>query len=350
MAIFPILEIEEKVQINDKTRLSGVKSYITAGADPIVNVSVTPGSSGSPIVLSPLGSPTPATTEAETWYSDWQWTSWAFDVDSSNNKIDIEEASSVYVASVSASTYTSVSSLAAAVQSALNAMGAVGTYTVTVDEAQKIKIDSTVPFQILNYTGDNRFNGLLKHLGFSDADSGYSNYHIGNPVEYGLRKITLSVDDDTLPAETISLYQKVYTEYGDRLWSSDFELKTHEEDIIKWVSPGRSSFKDVHRRVQELILEYLAGHGYIKATDEKFSKWDIKDGKEVRDWATYWALQLIMEGCSNAVDDVFDRKARKYSSLATQARNRFLAIDIDGDGIVQSDEQLRLHSINLYRR
>lgn len=350
MAFFPVLEIEDKVQVNDKTRLSGTKSFTSTGADPLVNVSITPGGAGTPIVLSPLGSPTPATTESDKWYTDWQWTSWAFDVDASNNKIDIEEAGSVYVATVTPSAYTSVSSLVAAIQSALNAAGAVGTFTATVDEAQKIKIESTVPFEILNYTGDNRFNGLLQHLGFSPADSGISNYHIGSPVEYGLRKITLSVDDDTLPAETISLYQKVYTEYGDRLFSSDFELKNHEEDILKWVSPGRSSFKDVHRRVQEMIFEYLAGHGYIKATDEKFTKWDIKDSKELRDWATAWALQLIMEGSSNAVDDVFDRKARKYSSQAIQARNRFLAIDINGDGVVESDEQLRLHSINLFRR
>lgn len=350
MAYFPVLEIEDKVQVGDKTRLSGVKSFVSTGGDPIVNVSVEPGAGATPIVLSPLGSPTPATTDAETWFTDWQWSDWAFDVDASNNKIDIEEASSLYVGTVAVANYTSVSSLVSAIQSALNAMGASGTFTVTIDEAQKIRVESTVPFEILNYTGANRFNGILKHLGFGEPDSGISNYHVGSPVEYGLRKITLSIDDDTNPAETLSFYQKVYTEYGDKLFSSDFDLKTHEEDILKWVSPGRSSFKDVHRRVQDLIFEYLAGHGYIKSTDEKFTKWDIKDHKELRDWATYMALQLIMEGCSNAVDDVFYRKAQKYSGLAIQARNRFVAIDIDGDGVVQSDEQLRLHSINLYRR
>lgn len=348
MAVFPVLEIEKEVQIGDKTRLDGSKSFVSQMADPIYNVSITPGSTGSPIVLSPDS--TPAATESENWYTDWIWTSYAFDIDGTSDKIDFEEAGIDYVASVANSTYTTTSSIASAIETALNAAGATGTFTVTVDAEDRLTISSTVAFSLLISTGDNRFNGLSQHVGFGELDTDFVTTITGLPIEYGRRKITLSVDDDTNPAETYILYQHVYTELGDRLFCSDNDLRNHEEDILKWVPPGRSSHKDVIRRVQRLLLEQLAGEGYVNSERNKFTKWDIKDLKEVRDWSTYWSLQLIFEGNSNAVDDVFDLKSRKYASLATLARNRYIALDIDGDGKVDFDENLRHHTINLFRR
>lgn len=348
MAVFPVLEIEKEVQIGDKTRLEAVKSFISTGNDPIANVSVD--LDGQTITLSPLGSPTPEVTTFDTWFTDWIWSTYAFEVDTTSNKIDFEEAGVSYVAAVASSSYASVALLAAAIQTALNLAGATGVFTVTVDENFKIMISSTVPFSILIDGALNKMSGLLTHLGFGDVDTENLASHVGLPVEYGRRKITLSCDDDTNPPVTVDLYQHVYTEYGDRLFCTDDDLKKHEEDIHKWVIPGRSSHKDVIRRVQKLIFEYLAGQGEISANLKKFNKWDFIDLKEVRDWAVYWTLQLIFEGNSNAVDDIFDKKAKKYSSSMLAARTRYLSIDIDGDGKVEFDEELRLNTINLFRR
>lgn len=349
MALFPVLEIEKSVQVQDKTRISAVKCYVTAGLETIENVSLEMGTGGTSIVLTPIGSPTPAAVAQDDWYTDWEWSSWSFDVDSNHNKIDIEQGGVSYVATIATAVYATQGSLATAIQTALNASGASGTFTVSIDEMQRLVIENTEAFKLLIETGENRYYGLLQHLGFEfDTDSSTSIKAL--PIEYGLKKITLSIDDGTNPAVTQSVYQKVYTEFGDRLFASDDELSHHEQDIRKWVPYGKSTFKYIHRRVVALIFEWLAKNGYQNADRKKFTKWDIKDLKEVRDWAVFMALKLIMEGNSNAVGDVFDLKARKYSSLETAARSRFLSIDIDQDGSVDFDENLRLFSANVFRR
>ncbi len=344
MAMFPALELEAEVQVNDKTRLSGTKSFVSKGETAITTVTITPGATGSAVTVSGTG------LTSDDWYTDWQWTSWSFDIDSTNNKIDIEEGGSNYVATVSTSTYTSVSSLVSAIQTALNLAGASGTFTVTTDELSKITIASTVAFKLLPHSGDNRLNGLLKHVGFDlmdDTDSSLS--QVGMPVEYGMKKVTLSVNNGT-GAVTIGLYQKVYLESGDRLFSTDSDMERHEEDIRKWVPLGRSSFKDIHRRAQAMILDWISQQGYVNSDRKTYTKWDLYDLSQVKEWATFLALQLIFEGNSNAVDDVFDKKAKKYASMALASRNRFLAIDIDQDGKIDFDENLRLHVGSIFRR
>lgn len=344
MAMFPVLEFEEKVQVKDKTRISGTKSFVSKNEDPIEDVDFTIG--GTTVTVSDSGLPADI-TQFDEWYTDWYWDSWSFDVDSTNNKIDFEEAGVDLVASVSASTYTSLSSLVSAIQTAMNSV-ATGTFTVTVDENDKITWTSDVQFSLLPSTGVNKFTGLLQHIGVEfDTDTGLS--AVGEPVEYGLKKISLTVDNGSTPV-TVDMYQKLYTERGDRLFSSDSELLAHEEDILKWVPKERSSFKDIHRKVQQLILDWLDAQGFTNEDRKPFTKWDFPDLKEMREWATYYALQLIFEGNSNAVDDIFDRKAQKYEAKTIRSRNRFLSLDIDKDGKIDFDENLRLHVGSLYRR
>ena len=353
MALFAALEIESKVQVKDKTRLSALKCYKTPDALPIVNVSVTPGATGSAIALTPIGSPTAVAQEQDLWYTDFEWASWTFDVDSTNNKIDIEVGGSLYVATLTPATYTTEALLMAEIETALNASGSGLTFTMSIDELKRLTFSADGAFKLLPYTGVNRLNGLLKHIGFEDSlDTDSSTEVSGLPIEYGLRKITLDIDDDdVVPVTSQSvMYQKVYTELGDNLLSADFDLQKHEEDILKWVGPGRNTFKDVHRRVLDLILEYLAGEGYLSGDRKKLTKWDLVVKKDLRDWATYFALYLIFEGNSNAVDDIFGQKAVRYYTLMVKSRSRYISVDLDADGKADSDENLRLGTINLYQR
>jgi hypothetical protein len=61
MAIFPNLELEPVVQVNDRTRLSGLKSFITQDEDPISLVRIRPEAAGSFIDVTSLK------------YLDWQY-------------------------------------------------------------------------------------------------------------------------------------------------------------------------------------------------------------------------------------------------------------------------------------
>lgn len=68
MAIFGYLELEQTVQINDKTRLNAVKSYVSKGESAITLVRIKPESTGSFVTVS--ASP----VLAKDFYLDWQYT------------------------------------------------------------------------------------------------------------------------------------------------------------------------------------------------------------------------------------------------------------------------------------
>lgn len=126
---------------------------------------------------------------------------------------------------------------------------------------------------------------------------------------------------------------------ADNLFSNDQDIKLHEPDILKWVQDGRASFLDVHRRSQTIILKWLDKEGYVNATGGGFTKAAIIDIEEVKQWSTYVALRLIFEGLSNATDDVFADKAKRYKGMEVDWRDKaILRIDEDGDGEVSVGE------------
>lgn len=63
MAIFPNLELERVVQVGDKTRLNGVKSFISKGQNPVTVVKIKPEAAGSFITVTG--------TSSKDWFLDW---------------------------------------------------------------------------------------------------------------------------------------------------------------------------------------------------------------------------------------------------------------------------------------
>ena len=168
-------------------------------------------------------------------------------------------------------------------------------------------------------------------------------------------RITLTGYDEEDPDEDLiaeaSKTISVISEDTDDLYSSDAKLKDHESDILKFVPDGKATFKNIHRRVQTLILAWLDKEGYVDAQGNKFTKAALVDISEVTEWATFMALRLIFEGVSNAVDDIFAKKSSDYESLEKFHRERaVLRIDVDGDGVVSNGEQIDIRSAILVRR
>lgn len=131
----------------------------------------------------------------------------------------------------------------------------------------------------------------------------------------------------------------ILTEAQDNLFSTDEDLRLHEPEILKWVVDGRSSFLDMHRRAQTLIIKWLDKEGYVDAYGNPFTKAAIVDIEEVRAWSTFLVLKLIFEGLSNAVDDVFAGKAKYYNGKMQEYRKKaLLRIDVDGDGEAENYE------------
>lgn len=138
---------------------------------------------------------------------------------------------------------------------------------------------------------------------------------------------------------------------ADKLFSTDADLKLHEPDILNWVSPGRNSFLNIHRRAQKLILEELRREGYVDTSGDPYTKAAFVDVEEVKQWSTMWVLQLIFEGISNATDDVFHEKSVRYSALRqTWGKTVFLRLDADGSGATDDGEGIDTASSFVARR
>ena len=164
------------------------------------------------------------------------------------------------------------------------------------------------------------------------------------------RTVTVSVrvTTDGLP-ETFSKDIEILTATDDKLFSTDAEMVPHEPQILDWVREGRNSFLDVHRTSQDRILTWLDEHRIWDTNGDRLTTDAIVDIQEVNDWSKYLTLQLIFEGISNAVDDVFSQKAFKYSEMAAKARNRAaIRLDRDGGGSIDTSP-VDLRSFKLRR-
>ena len=144
----------------------------------------------------------------------------------------------------------------------------------------------------------------------------------------------------------------VVTESSDALWSNDEQLKTLEPEIKKRYLPkGKATFNNIHRRAQELILDNLDRRGLVSQDGTRLVKTDFVDNQDVSEWSSYLTLQIIFDGASNAVDDVFDKKARKYEALANSKGSRVtIRLDLDRDGTQDLGEQIEPKVLNVVRR
>lgn len=334
MSIFALLDFEGEVQLGDKTRLNSAKSFASKGVNEITSVTIKPDLSASAVEVA-------TSLNRDEWFLDWVYTGSNIDLDSSNNKFYVnEETAGEITATLTAQTYASLSALLTELQTQLNAASSL-TYTVTSDD-NIITIEASGKFKITS-------GELQKILNFS-ISSDFETEQASSYFEGGSRIVTVTVSNGT-ESDTKYFYPRVLTKEGDYLFCEDQDLVAHEPDILKWCIDGRSSFKDVYRRAQKMIVAWLDERGFRDINGNKYGKRDIKDIEEVKQWATYLSLRLIFQGISNVVNDVFFEKAKNYSLLEEQARSRvILRIDFNKDGIVEPKEGPSIHYTGIVRR
>lgn len=332
MSVFALLDLEGEVQMSDKTRFDASKSFASKAVNDLTSITITPGVGSSAVEVM---NPDPSER-----YLDWVFPSFAIDIDSTNNQLKFSEGGSTLTATLTNASY-SLSSLCSEIKTQMDAAGAL-TYTVTVNSDSEITIASTGNFSLVECE-------LLDQL-FFDVTEDASTSHVSDMVEYGTRKVVLTATNGT-DTDTQNFYIKVYSVAGDRLFCSDKDLTAHQSDIMKWVSDGRSSYKNVIRRSQSLIIAWLDEKGYVNAYGDKFTKHDIIDLEEVRQWSIFQTLKLIMLDLHNVTDDVFEKKAKDFSIQEEAARNRaILRIDVNKDGTADATEGLSISSGSLFRR
>lgn len=166
----------------------------------------------------------------------------------------------------------------------------------------------------------------------------------------GTKTVSVKVTTGGSPiTETFSL--EVVDEATDYLFSNDVDLIGYEKDIQKSIKPGRDTWKDYHRKARDLIVKFFDDKGFIKSDGTKITKDDFKDLDEVRQWSACLTLSLIYQNLSNAVDDIFQTKAKIYESKAFDQRYRAVfRLDLDGSGTIEYGENVVPTSARLMRR
>ncbi len=351
--IFAVLETEDVIQEQDKSRFSGIKSY-TNSSTALTAVDIKLGKNG-PTITKTSGTDTD-------WFTDYQFP-FTVDVDATNNKLDFKEGAGELTATIPTLEYT-LAALATAIKTALEAAGAL-TYTVSVDtETNKLTISAPTTFSLLALTGTNEAVSLYPDIGFtgtvepntpvgvlSTVDFEGEITYEGKKIRTVNKEITLTAknvaDSDGVTTKTIQIISTI----GDELWSTDDQLQQHEPDILRWVKDGRATFKNTHRLMQTQILAWLDKEGMVDIFDKKYTKDHMLLPDELAQWSKFGVLRLIFDGISNKIDDIFFDKARDYEKKEAFHRGRLvLRLDVDKDGKVDLNEQVDIASTTVVRR
>jgi len=152
----------------------------------------------------------------------------------------------------------------------------------------------------------------------------------------GEKTVTVEATDGV---NTISQTFKilVLSEADDFLYSNDEQIFMLESELKKYLSPGRNSYKNIHRESQTRILNFLDRKGIWQKTGDPFSKLQINLHGELSNWSLYESLFIIYTDLFISVGDKFAEKVNQYKELRNIERERSsIRIDKDGNGTIEA--------------
>lgn len=346
MALFASLDIEKKVQVNDKTRLTGKRSFVTKGATALTTMTIKPGDDASAISV--------FDADNDLRFLDWQFSTFDIDVNATNNKLNFNEGGSELTATLATATYT-LAGLAAEIKAQLDAAGAL-VYTVAVSDDEKVTISAPTAFSLLPETGTNRLVSILPIIkinpkpGFGDNDFADKTSITGKRVRELPKTITIVIGDGST-TDTITKTIQVLNVVGDALFSSDKDLVFHRHNVLDFLPEGRNSFLHVHRRAQDLILAFLDENGHVDIDGDPLTLAAVTDAEEFRQWSTFVTLRIIHDELSNDPEDDFFAKASGFKAQERVHRKRaILRVDNDNDGKADIGEGVSILGGSVRRR
>lgn len=347
MALFPHLDFEKKLQINDRTRLNASKSFVSKGSTAISEATIKAGDDASAIDI--------YDSDRFERYLDWEFKIFNGDFDASRNILQFKENSgSELTATITVGTYT-LATLATEIKTQMEAAGAF-TYTVSVSSDDKISISTTDgSFSLLPTEGSTPLRSILPFIGITvkpgHGDSKWSGQTsvTGERVRWMPKNVTLDIGDGTTNESEVSVMQ-LYSVEGDALFSSDAEMLQHVPDILSKVPKGRNSWLNMHRAAQELIIADLRKAGFVDTNNDPLEVKAIVDKREVREWALFRALRLTMDFLSVSKDDKQFEEAREFESLEKEYNDlNFLRLDLTGDEKAEVGEGINMASARAVR-
>lgn len=165
----------------------------------------------------------------------------------------------------------------------------------------------------------------------------------------GEKTVLARVTTDGSPV-TKSAIINVVSVLEDNLFSNDGNLTALESDILNYIPKGKSSFLNVHRKAQSIILSEIDERGITNTDGSRILKSQIVDIEDFKKWSAYLTMWLIQQDLSNSVDDKFDQKAKFYKQRMDFHRERsFLRIDFNKDGNVSAGEKVSVRTARMIR-
>lgn len=132
------------------------------------------------------------------------------------------------------------------------------------------------------------------------------------------------------------------------LFADDSDLLKFEQDIMRYLAEGRSSFIYIHRTVTRLIVDTLDQMRIWDASGARLTPQALVDQMQIKQWAIYHALYLIFFNNNNANADIFVEKAKEYKKLSDASKPNSLRLNVSGG---ETEDQRRdIRTTRLVRR
>ena len=124
------------------------------------------------------------------------------------------------------------------------------------------------------------------------------------------------------------------TEAIDNLFSDDSMIYALESELRKYLPYGRNSWKYIHRKAQEEILDYFYRNAILNPDNTKILKSQII-GDSLEKWSTHEALLFIYQDIKSSNAASFNEKLKDYSAARAESRERYLIeYDSNKDSVV----------------
>lgn len=141
-----------------------------------------------------------------------------------------------------------------------------------------------------------------------------------------------------LLTKTVDYVITAITEEDDNLFSDDAMLYSYESELKKYLPEGRNSWKYLHRKAQEEILDYLYRNDKRNPDGSKITKDQIIEDK-LELWSTFETMLLIYQDIKTSNSEAFTEKLDDYDEKRGEARERYIIVyDSDSDGDVDDDD------------
>lgn len=132
------------------------------------------------------------------------------------------------------------------------------------------------------------------------------------------------------------------------VYSDDSRMKREffEIDNSNLLPVGETSHITTHAAARDMIIQQLRNMNYIKEDDSgtksSLTPWDLHDIFEIKEAATFLALSKVFFNLSDSVDDNWWQKYREYQDKFEESfRLARISLDLDNDGVEDTDEKLR---------